>query len=253
MTLEQALELQRRNLRAWMTVLADRSEGARLLAYDGVTGALLPAVPERSIPNCVTYDDPDRLAAAIPALAAAYDEAGVRAWTVWTPDVDPDAIAALEGAGHKFDGKPAAMTLSLADFEPLDPGDLDWDQAATPGDVGRVNDEAYGHESATYGLALGDRPYQHPVRLYQARVEGEVGCVLQTIDCEGDCGVYLVATVPEYRGRGLARRLMSVALEEARERGCETSTLQASPMGYPVYERLGYETACRLHLYERRK
>lgn len=253
MNLDRALELQRRNLRGWMGLLAERSEGGALLEHDGVTGVVLPAIPERSVVNCVTYDDAERLAAALPALARAYDDAGVRAWTVWTPDFDSEAIAALEAAGHKFDGKPAAMTLDLSGFQRQQLGGLDWDDAADPGDAGRVNDLSYGFESGSFTHALGTEPVEPPARLYQARVDGEVACVLQTVDFETDCGVFFVATLPHHRGKGLARRLMSVALAEARERGCETSTLQASPMGYPVYERLGYRTACRLHMYEKRK
>jgi GNAT superfamily N-acetyltransferase len=251
--LEQALELQRRNLRALMSVLVGRSANAQVLEHDGVTGVVVPAVPERSVVNCVTYDDAERLAAALPALATAYDDAGVKAWTVWTPDGDTEAIAALKGAGHRFDAEPAAMTLVLSDFEPLDLGDLDWDKAASAAEVGRLNDEAYGHQPGSLAAAIGDKPYEPPVRSYRARVDGEVACVLQTIDCEGDCGIYWVATDAGHRGRGLAKRLMSAALVEAGERGCETSTLQATAKGYPVYERLGYRTFGRLHMYERRK
>jgi GNAT superfamily N-acetyltransferase len=251
--LERALELQRANLRAWFGVLADHSDGAHLLEHDGVTGVAVPAVPERSVANSVTYDDAERLAAALPALGAAYDDAGVNAWTVWTPEGDTEAIAALKGAGHRFDGQPAAMTLLLSDFEPLDLGDLDWDRAATPDEVGRLNDEAYGYEPGNLAAAIGDKPYEPPVRSYRARVGGEVACVLQTMDSDADCGIYWVATDARHRGRGLAKRLMSAALVEARERGCETSTLQATGKGYPVYERLGYRTFGRLHMYERRK
>jgi GNAT superfamily N-acetyltransferase len=90
------------------------------------------------------------------------------------------------------------------------------------------------------------------VRLYRARVGGEAACVLGTIDHEDDLGFYFVATDPGHRGKGLASRLMAVALADARERGFSTSSLQASPMGQPVYERLGYEAHFRLNLYERR-
>ena len=253
MNLDRALELQRSNLRSWFAVLAEHSPGARLLEHDGVTGVMVPAVPERSVVNSVTYDDAESLVAALPELAAAYDAAGVRAWTVWTPDVDAEAAEALKQAGHALDAQPAAMSLELAGFEPLDPGDLDWDAAADPAEVGRLNDAAYGLEPGNFSAAIGDAPYEPPARLYQARIDGEAVCVLQTIDWEGDLGFFMVATDPQHRGQGLAKRLMSVALVEARERGCETSTLQATKKGYPAYERLGYQAFGRLHMYERRK
>ena len=46
--------------------------------------------------------------------------------------------------------------------------------------------------------------------------------------------------VPEARGRGIAGKLLAHALADAAERGLETSTLVATPLGRPVYERLGY-------------
>jgi len=97
------------------------------------------------------------------------------------------------------------------------------------------------------------RPPAMPLRLYQARMDGQPACVLGTVDDGGDCGIYLVATVKEHRGLGLARRLLHAALGEARERGLRTSSLQATKFGYPVYERLGYEPICLLEMWERRK
>jgi hypothetical protein len=42
------------------------------------------------------------------------------------------------------------------------------------------------------------------------------------------------------------------ALLGASERGCETSTLQATKMGKPIYERMGYRDLGPLHMWERR-
>ena len=249
-----ALELQRRALEAWIRALGSGSAGARSLEMAGVTAAVVPAVPAHSIVNCVTYRDAGALGDALPALAAAYEEAGVRKWTVWTPEHEREAIAILEEAGHVFDGAPEAMHLDLAelDAEPADA--LDWDAAADPAEVGRVNDVAYGLDAGKGpGIAVGASSAEARMRLYRARVDGDVGCVLQTIDVGDDCFVAFVATLPEQRGRGLASKLLAEALRNARDRGLRTSSLQSSRLGRGVYERLGYRVACRLHLYERRR
>ena len=62
-----------------------------------------------------------------------------------------------------------------------------------------------------------------------------------------------MATVPEARGRGLARKLMTHALHEARDRGSTTTSLQATKMGYPVYAGLGYRDLGALQVGERRE
>jgi GNAT superfamily N-acetyltransferase len=68
-----------------------------------------------------------------------------------------------------------------------------------------------------------------------------------------NCDITLVATLPEARGRGMAGALIRRALADARERGCRTTTLVATRLGYPVYARLGYRDLGRLQMWERRK
>ena len=119
--------------------------------------------------------------------------------------------------------------------------------------MARINDLAYGFEEPHLRRRGGrSRAGEPPLRLYQAREDGEPASVLGTIDDGDDCGVYLVATLKEHRGQGLARRLLHAALAEARDRGLRTSTLQATKLGHPVYERLGYEAICTLQMWERR-
>ena len=46
---------------------------------------------------------------------------------------------------------------------------------------------------------------------------------------------------PEYRGQGIARRLLQLGEEELKGRGIAYATLQASDMGRPLYEKLGWK------------
>lgn len=280
---DRVLELQRRGLRDWISTLARSSDGARMFERNGVSAAIVPASAQRSIPNSVSYTDSRALLGSLDELAELYRGAGIDAWTVWVPDFDAETIAALEQAGHRFDGRPAAMALELDAFEPPGLGDLDWEAEVSGEDFGRINDRAYGIGERGYAPSLVDPPSD--LRRYVARVDGEPACVLATMDHPNqepqhpapqrrrtsaspsglrdrrrrgsatppsDLGFYFVATDPRFQRRGLAGRLMAVPLAEARERGLRTSSLQASAMGEPVYRRLGYEVGFRLHLYERR-
>ena len=89
----------------------------RCLELDGVLAGMTPAVPERSLPNSVLYESEDALVAALPALAEAYDEAGILAWTVWVPEHHERARALLADAGHELDATPTAMIAELRDVE----------------------------------------------------------------------------------------------------------------------------------------
>lgn len=249
----RVLELQRRAIEAWIPTLVHASPGAEMLALNGVIAAVLPACPQRSLVNGAIYEDVRGLRAALPELAAAYERAGVRASTVWVLEPNREATTLLEEAGYVYDGEPAGMVVELVDLGEPDLGDLDWDSDASPEEVGRVNDLAYGYpEGEGVSPAIGAPPQFVEVRSYRARLAGVIACVLQTIDVGSDCMISWVATVPEHRGRMLASRLLGAALVEARDRGLRTSSLQASMLGRGVYERLGYTLGLRLQLYERR-
>ena len=51
----------------------------------------------------------------------------------------------------------------------------------------------------------------------------------------------------------VASRLLAHALRQAQADGLETTTLQASKLGAPVYERLGYRDFGAAQMWERRK
>jgi GNAT superfamily N-acetyltransferase len=57
-----------------------------------------------------------------------------------------------------------------------------------------------------------------------------------------DAGIGWVATLPDARRRGLGALVTARAVEYAFEHGAEMAALQASPVGRPVYERIGFAT-----------
>lgn len=234
---------------AWVGAAHDES---RMIALSGVRGAIVPAASQRSVFNSVIYEDVVRLGRALPELAAAYDDAGVAAWTVWVPQADRDAARALQAAGHVLDADPLAMTCDLTSFEPPPAGDLDWTEDDVPlADVMALNDSAYPHDGTPFSDAF--KNLTAGAHLYLARLDGAPASGLVTLERDGSAGIYWVATRPEARGRGLAGRLLGRALARARERGCTVSTLQATKMGAPVYERLGYRSHGALQMWERRR
>jgi ribosomal protein S18 acetylase RimI-like enzyme len=53
-------------------------------------------------------------------------------------------------------------------------------------------------------------------------------------------GVYWVATMEGFRGRGFAEAMTWHVIREGAAAGCTVATLQASDMGRPIYERMGF-------------
>lgn len=239
------------SLAQWSRTIDGASEGMRVVERDGLVTTITPRVPDRSIVNDVVYWDRDALADAYGEIADAYAEAGIEAWTVWVPDGDEQTAALLADRGHLLDSDPEAMLLDLDSVErPPAPAGLT--RELDPVALARLNDEAYGmhsaFERALDRLEAGDRLY-----LYGIEEDGELASGLVTFDHGEDCSVWLVATRERSRGRGLAGALMGQAMADARERGRTTSTLQATDLGRPVYERLGYRSLGEIQLWERRR
>jgi ribosomal protein S18 acetylase RimI-like enzyme len=233
-------------LREFSRAFAESSPGGRVVEEDGVLAAIAPAIPDRSVLNCVVYEDVAALEASLDRVAAAYDEAGVRAWTVWVHESDERAARALEAAGSVFDGEPMAMGLDLGELDDT-PGDggVEVVEGPDPAEVGRVLAASYGWPEMAGAIDRVDGE----LRVYIARAGGSGAACVATYDHGDDCGVFMVGTVPDARGRGLCPALMRLALA----RGRAVSTLQATAMGRPVYARLGYRDMGRVTMWERRR
>jgi GNAT superfamily N-acetyltransferase len=55
-------------------------------------------------------------------------------------------------------------------------------------------------------------------------------------------GVYNIATIESARRHGLGAAMTARIAADGAGEGCDVAILQASPMGLPIYERLGYRT-----------
>jgi predicted N-acetyltransferase YhbS len=225
------------------------SDGARTIERDGVVAAVVPAAPERAVANGAVYRSPDALEAAYDELAHAYAEIGAK-WTVWVWPEDDAAAHFLEERGHVLDAQPVAMVHDLDGVERPDADGLaDWTADGDFSEVGPLNDRAYPFGTDSFTRALQHAPADG-THVYLARDDGEpVGCLLMT-DHDGNSDVEAVAVAPEARGRGISGNLLRHALVDASERGIETSTLVSTPLGLPVYERVGFRPLGRASMWE---
>ena len=237
----------------WYRLIGAGSDGARTIEREGVVAALVPASAQRSVVNAVAYEHPEALAAAYDEIAAAYEEIGAK-WTVWVHDGDTETAELLERNGHVLDGSPSAMAADLVATPPRRPAAdalADWTAKGDLADVGVINDRAYGYGGDWFSRALTRLP-DDAVHIYVASQDGEaVGCSA-TADTGSNTEVQMVAVVPEARGQGLSGKLIAHSLADAVDRGAETSTLVATPLGRPVYERLGFRSLGVLEMWELR-
>ncbi|MGZ8666763.1 MAG: GNAT family N-acetyltransferase [Solirubrobacterales bacterium] len=247
------LELNMLALADWFAATAGRSPGSSLIELDGIVAVVNPQIPERSVFNSVACTDPAALEANYEEIAAAYADAGC-AWTVWLRPDHAATAALLEGKGHTLDAQPRAMGAELSAVGEPDLDGVEWTSEGAVDQLLAINDRAYGYADGTWRRGLGALP--DPTYGYMAQVEGTPAAAVVTTDHPGfggaDCSVWCVGTLESARGKGLATALMRRAMFDARERGCATTTLQATKLGRPVYERVGYRDFGPLQMWELR-
>lgn len=83
-----------------------------------------------------------------------------------------------------------------------------------------------------------------------ARLHGEpVGAGSVVVTDNEIAGLYNIAVRDEARGRGVGRAVTIELMRIGAERGCSQSILHATPMGEPVYAKVGYRPAGEIKLY----
>jgi ribosomal protein S18 acetylase RimI-like enzyme len=88
-------------------------------------------------------------------------------------------------------------------------------------------------------------------RLVTAHLDGEPAAAAALLLDGGVAGIYFVGTRPRFRGRGLGAAITAHAMALAAEAGAGTAVLGASPMGRPVFERLGFTTVATIRVFAR--
>src|SRR4051812_45229445 len=238
----EMLHRQQPSQRAFYRALARGSAEAELLELPGVQATLVPVRPWFSIFNSVFYDRPEDLERAHSHLTAAYEAAGVHAWTVWVPPGDDRTPSLLESRGHRVDSTPMLFAASIRSLDLRPTIDLELEQNATWKLVAELNDSAHGVLQPWSMAAVFETMHDPASRLYVARHDDTPAGALVAREHDGDCYFWFVATAPKARDRGIARELMRHALREASKRGCKTTTLESTKMAEAMYKKLGYQS-----------
>ena len=193
--------------------------------------------------NSVVMAPDDTDVAAVRALAAARGHAQL--W--WVRSTTPSLTARLEEVAIEREEMPG-MALALDRL----------DDAAAPLPDGVVVEQVgplgLRHFVEPFASAFGfDQQTARPLIAALARADADlmnwvayegdaaVGCASVLVHA-GVAGLYNVGVTPERGRRGVGAAMTVRALAVARERGIEHAILHSSAAGFPIYQRLGFET-----------
>ena len=88
-----------------------------------------------------------------------------------------------------------------------------------------------------------------PYRSFLAYLDDQPVATSELFLGAGVAAVVWVGTIPAARRQGIGAAITLAPLLEARRLGYRIGSLTASPMGYPVYQQLGFQEYCRIPVY----
>jgi GNAT superfamily N-acetyltransferase len=197
-----------------------------------------------------TADDLD--AEEFVARAKAFFDKRERGFSVWTRGdeaEDQDLVVATKSAGLQLIYEMPEMILAARAQERPLPSGAELRQVSSSAEI-----EDYWRIAASSYVSLGFPPeafgfytnhaglLAENVAAFIAYLDSEPVSIAMTIVSHGVAGIYWVGSLEQARGKGLGRAVTVAATNAGFDLGAEIASLQASPMGKPIYAEMGYET-----------
>jgi GNAT superfamily N-acetyltransferase len=210
----------------------------RSLALPGVWAFALPTHPEAFHQHRVLYESAQSLADALGALEEFYRGHGIRDWHVQVPSGHAEVEQLLARLGHSPGEVLPAMGITLDGMD-LAPPRLAVERTRTQEELMLLNTEAFGRSAPSTLYPWHSQIHPH-VHVYLLREGGRVLSGGLAHDLGDTTGIYMMATATSARRRGLAAEVLRALLLDARDRGQRNAVLQATALGQPLYQHMGF-------------
>jgi GNAT superfamily N-acetyltransferase len=170
-------------------------------------------------------------------------------------DRHPNVDSALRAMGLEMVATRPAMALRVENAAPPKvPEGVEIVRLTEPGqlaDLVEVEVGAFETDRAVAEGLLAPSQLSLPnVRLYAAIADGRPVAQAVTNTQRGAVGVFGVATLPEYRRRGIGTAITAFAIDDVRAEA-DLAWLQSTEMGQPIYERMSFRSAAEWDVWVR--
>lgn len=122
---------------------------------------------------------------------------------------------------------------------------------ATRADFSRIVSQCFHIPSAiSQRIYESDETWHAPLEIWLGYLDSYPVTSTAVIEAAGSLGIYSVATLPAWRGRGIGEAIMRHAVDDMRGRGVRGPlVLQSSPAGIDLYRRLGFRRTTRYFVF----
>lgn len=152
--------------------------------------------------------------------------------------------------GMKQINRWTGMALEKADYKPLPPGSernniLEVSNSDIINDwISVVNNSLF--NSTTLETTIVEKLYKRgPLKLYLGYENKFPVSTSMSFETGSVAGLYMIATLESYRGKGWGTILTRYAMEKCFQNNAREIILHASAMGEPIYRKIGFKEYCK--------
>ncbi|MFZ0830339.1 MAG: GNAT family N-acetyltransferase [Thermoplasmata archaeon] len=230
-------------------VFARTTPGGQIEERDGLV--LTDCLATDSMGNVAVVTAPTRDPGATISEVAAFFAPHRRPWILFAiPDAAPSLERAARERGLRDEGWfPGLLLDPIPPEAPPLPDGVEVRLVDTVEELQvfeRAASRAYGVESGPVYPSWLTYP---GFSFHLAYHRGEPVATATLVASHGIAGIVYVGTVPEARGRGFGRAAVWAAIQAGRDAGFRTSALWATPMGRPMYERMGFRPVTQYRIW----
>ena len=242
-----------RNCWASFSLLAEACGGA-VLRGEGVL-AIATRLPVPTLNQGFVTDPLSAPEDSIREMIDFFDDAGVPFILRVREGVDPAAEEMMSAMGMPYrDTVPGMAMFPIGDAPLLPPG-LTIETVRDDATLARyqqVMAEGFGMPLALARQLTQPASLEMPgFESYLGLIDGEPVATSSVYTAGEVAGVYTVATIAGHRRRGFGEPLTGHAVSRGREQRCAVAILQASAIGKPLYERMGFRTVAPYRTFHR--
>ncbi len=172
-----------------------------------------------------------------------------------SPEYEGARKTVLEVGFELVDALPGMALAPLPEAPPLAPSGLRIEAVTEESSLdafARAAFRSFGYPEDAASMMLTPQLWARPeVEAFVGTADGEPVASAMLIVSGRVAGIYWVGTVPSARRRGFGEALTWAAIQAGRRAGCLVASLQASTMGRPVYERMGFVHVINYERYQR--
>jgi ribosomal protein S18 acetylase RimI-like enzyme len=229
------------------------AEGSHLEEFSGASFFYTPIPLSLFNTVILTGQDPASIDAAYDRAASCIAEQGRPVlWRLSPTAISDEVRDQLERHGLQPQGRAPAMLMDLSQLPP--PPRIDGLKIETvEGRSGRYNWAWLTSDAFELGqevraamsqceAAIPESEFASQPR-YTGFLDGKAVAVSSLVMAANLAGIYAVATLSEARNRGIGTAMTLHAMEEGQKSGAKSAVLQATDVGRPVYEKIGFSTA----------